>query len=315
MKNYKNACLCDCKMKEKRIIIKEKFISSFDNSFLYYKYKKIKNNKNNNNTNNNNNNNKPTLIFLHGLSGNHTIWNKSVEYLHKKKYSTLAIDLYGHGKSTTLKQKKRYKLEHFAKDIDSIVKHEGIKNFVIIGHCLGGMVGLVYESMFPNKAKGFVIMGASPGNFVKYQYSLQRFMPSFLYSIATNLVGLLTTPFQRKSKPYIDFSKLHKHNALTIVYYDLLTTSLTSYAYTINSMINFDIRKHLPQIKTPMLVVIGDDDMVMHRNGSEEIAKKAKNAELLIFKKTGHLIPIRKPIELAKIIEKFLEKNLNKKVL
>ena len=93
--------------------MKEKIIQTYDNNHIFYKHKNF-------------NNKKPTLVFIHGLSGNHTIWNNVVDYFHKKMYSTIAIDLYGHGKSSTVKQKARYKLEHFAKDIDCILKKEQI---------------------------------------------------------------------------------------------------------------------------------------------------------------------------------------------
>ncbi len=39
------------------------------------------------------------LVFLHGLGGNLYAWNEIRTIMHKKNYSTLAIDLRGHGES------------------------------------------------------------------------------------------------------------------------------------------------------------------------------------------------------------------------
>ncbi len=275
--------------------MQEKQINTFDNTQIYYKYKKYKNSK-------------PTLIFVHGLSGNQTVWNNIVSYFNTKKYSTIAIDLHGHGKSSNKKDKKRFTLENFAKDINVIITKEKIKNPILIGHCLGGMIALVYETMYPHKIKGFVLLAATPANFTKYQYSLQRYFPTFFYSLSTKILGKITERINRKNKPYINFSKLSQHNALSIVYYDLKTTSLTAYTYSILSMINFDIRKKLPEIKTPTLVIIGEHDKVMHQKSAEELASKIKNAELKIMKNTDHLIPLRRPRELARIIEKWMKK-------
>ena len=274
--------------------MKEKTIQTYDNNIIYYKHKRF------------NNKNKPTLVFIHGLSGNHTIWNNVVQYFHKKRYSTIAIDLYGHGKSSTVKQKSRYKLEYFAKDIDCILEKEKINNSIFVGHCLGGMVALIYEKLFPEKAKAFVLIGTTPASFVRYQYSLMRYLPSFFYKLTTTIIGYATTPFSRKNKPYIDFSKLHKHNAFTIVYYDLQTTSLTAYAYTILAMLHYNMKKYLPAINRPTLVIIGEDDKVLLRKSALDLHKNIRSSQLHIMKKTDHLVPMRKSIELAKIIEQFV---------
>ena len=87
----------------------QKSIQSFDNTKITYFYTK-------------NPQAKDTLLFIHGWPHNHTVWNKEVKWFTKKEYSTLAVDLRGHGKSNRPEKKSDYTLRKFAKDIHLIIK-------------------------------------------------------------------------------------------------------------------------------------------------------------------------------------------------
>ena len=65
----------------------------------------------------------PTLIFLHGWAHNYTVWNKEIDYFNKLGYNTIALDLRGHGKSGNPKKLSDYSMEHFARDINHIIKN------------------------------------------------------------------------------------------------------------------------------------------------------------------------------------------------
>ena len=93
------------------------------------------------------------LVFIHGVGGDLAAWKKERNLFHKKGYSTIAIDLRGHGKSGRPKLLKDYNLKFFARDIQTVLKHEKIKDFSIVGHCFGGMVTMIFHKLYPKKAK------------------------------------------------------------------------------------------------------------------------------------------------------------------
>ena len=72
---------------------------------------------------------KPTLVFVHGLSGSSSAWKKYEEKF-EKQYNVLTFDLRGHGKSEKQRQLRDYEIRHFADDIHELVTHLNIKNFV-----------------------------------------------------------------------------------------------------------------------------------------------------------------------------------------
>ncbi|MEM4267456.1 MAG: alpha/beta hydrolase [Candidatus Woesearchaeota archaeon] len=270
----------------------EKFIDSFDGIKIFYRIEKGKKNT--------------YLIFLHGISGNCTVWNHQIDFF-KGNYPSVAIDLCGHGKSHKQNHNKRYTITNFAMDIDSIIESEKIKNFVLIGHSLGGMVALEYDKLYPGKAKAFVLIATPAVNPLKYQIIpyLDKVTPIFV--AGAKGLAWLTGKIKRKSYPYIDYSRLGSCNAFTVLFHDLRCTPADAYFSIAAEMFNFDIRFHLKNINKPVLLISGDMDMALSRKAVCDIKKIiGEKAKLVIMRRTDHLNPIRKPHELSKIINDFL---------
>lgn len=124
-----------------------KFLTSFDKTKIYYE-KSVKNDS-------------KWLIFLHGFGGDLGAWEKEREFFTNLGYSTLALDLRGHGLSSESEDLSFYKIENFAKDLNLLLQHEQIKKPVIVGHCLGGMVAIYFQALFPNQSKALVLVDTS----------------------------------------------------------------------------------------------------------------------------------------------------------
>ena len=65
---------------------------------------------------------KPTVVFLHGLSSNHTTWSAPMQALEKLGLNALAPDLRGHGHSDKTKKRNLYKFSVFAHDLEAILQ-------------------------------------------------------------------------------------------------------------------------------------------------------------------------------------------------
>jgi pimeloyl-ACP methyl ester carboxylesterase len=124
-------------------------ISSFDGTNVAYRYMpgKLK---------------YPTLVFLHGVGGNWTVWKKELIAFEKKGYPTLAIDLRGHGESDSPLPFEKYKHTSFVRDVYEILKKEKIKNFSLIGHSLGGGVVITYCSKYKKRFPSSIVFVETP---------------------------------------------------------------------------------------------------------------------------------------------------------
>lgn len=108
------------------------------------------------------NNQAITLVFIHGNSLSLQIWEKQFSGTLSRYYNLLAFDLPGHGNSSraTLPEQV-YTIQGFRQVLLDIIRYYKLKNFVLVGHSLGGHV--VLESLsHVNGCMAAVILGTPP---------------------------------------------------------------------------------------------------------------------------------------------------------
>ena len=101
----------------------------------------------------------PTLVFLPGLTADHTLFDKQIEYF-EGKYNVFVWDAPGHAKSWPFDFE--FSLMDKARWLDDILCKENIKLPVIIGQSMGAYVGQAYAELFPQKLKGFISIDSAP---------------------------------------------------------------------------------------------------------------------------------------------------------
>jgi len=103
-----------------------------------------------------------TLVLLPGLTANHLLYEKQIEYF-EDKYSIVVWDCPCHGKSRPY---KNYSYMNVTSELKTILDKEGVKEAVFIGQSLGGMIAQFFIDRFPDMAKGFISIDSVPfGNY------------------------------------------------------------------------------------------------------------------------------------------------------
>lgn len=102
---------------------------------------------------------KTALIFLPGLTADHRLFEKQINYFNDK-FRLLVWDAPGHASSYPFKLD--FDLFDKAKWLDEILIKEGIEKPVLIGQSMGGYLGQVYAELFPDKLKGLVMIDTPP---------------------------------------------------------------------------------------------------------------------------------------------------------
>lgn len=100
-----------------------------------------------------------TLMFLPGLTADHRLFDKQLEYF-ESKLNVFVWDAPAHASSWPFSFD--YSLEDKAIWLDEIIDKEGIKKPVIVGQSMGGYVGQMYAELFGDKLKGFVSIDSAP---------------------------------------------------------------------------------------------------------------------------------------------------------
>jgi pimeloyl-ACP methyl ester carboxylesterase len=91
------------------------------------------------------------IVLLHGFAEDHQVWIHQFEAL-EKDFKIIAPDLPGSGLSEAL-ETENLSIEDLARAIDAIIDEENIKQFILIGHSMGGYISLAYEHLFSEKIK------------------------------------------------------------------------------------------------------------------------------------------------------------------
>lgn len=89
---------------------------------------------------------KPTLVFIHGVLNDHSVWILQTRYFAHHGYNVLAIDLPEHGKSEGNCPKT---VEEAADFVLALLKAAGLKEAALIGHSWGSLIALHAASIAP----------------------------------------------------------------------------------------------------------------------------------------------------------------------
>ncbi|HIH42986.1 TPA: alpha/beta hydrolase [Candidatus Woesearchaeota archaeon] len=288
-----------------------KYLTSFDRCKIYYRISKadsksIGDRKSTNNRKSRTNPKKLFLVFLHGWPHNHTVWNKELRFFEKLGYSTIAVDLRGHGKSDKPERLEDYSFDKFAKDINLIIKKEKISKFALIGHSFGGMIALSYYSLYPANIKSLVLLDTIYENplkhatFLKY-FKLTTFTEGLLKFILSN------EKIQKTHFAYVNFSKFKDHSDFYYWIKGAETTPIKSVLSCMEQMIRFDRTDVLRKINIPTLILEGEKDTKTSLNDVKAMAKMIKTSTLRVIPGATHDTNIRNTCIVESEISTFLD--------
>lgn len=86
-----------------------------------------------------------TIIWLHGFLENADMWNTILPFF-SQKFHCIVINLPGHGSSPT---KKGYSIKNIAFLMYKFIQEAEVENPYIVGHSMGGYVGLELKKIVP----------------------------------------------------------------------------------------------------------------------------------------------------------------------
>lgn len=244
---------------------------------------------------------KPTLVFLPGLTADHRLFEKQIEYF-ENKYNVFVWDAPCHGSSWPFDF--NFTLEDKAKWLQQILQTEKISKPVIIGQSMGGYVGQCFSELFPEQLKGFISIDSAPLQrkyITKIElWLLKKMEPVYFYYPWKSLLkagtkGVATTDYGR--------SLMHK----IMMTYDgdkKRYAKISGHGFL---MLACAIEKDLPyEIKCPALLICGTKDKAGSCIRYSKAWHKNTNIPLEWIKDAGHNSNTDKPEIVNKLIEDFV---------
>ena len=283
----------------------EHMIRSFDGIKLWCRY--IKNDKK-----------KPTLVFIHGLGANWTLWKEEMHFFEKKGYSTLSFDLRGHGLSEVPQHEEDYFFPNFSRDIHHIIEKHHIKKFILIGHSFGGGIAINYTGLFKQHLpKQLILVETGCRYSFKHhrEFNVNPLISTILRYIAEH------ERFRKRNFPHmkdLDLTKIKNKTELAIFLRAIEVTPLKSIIACLDALQEYlfnhvqETERFLTRLKIPTLIIAGSEDTVIPLPFSEELHWLIKNSKLKVIMGVHHRIPLEKPKQLEQEILKFVEHGLIK---
>lgn len=236
----------------------------------------------------------PTLVFLHYWGGSARTWNEVARALAGR--DLIIIDFRGWSRSSPLSGP--YSLHQLARDTLAVIAAEGVTDYAIIGHSMGGKVAQLVASTRPSGLRGLVLVASGPAKPAaeitpEYQEGLAHAYDSD-ESAANARDSILTAtvlPDLIKMQVLED-SRSAAEEART--------------EWPLNGIAK-DITAETQKVNVPTLVLAGENDVVepseVLRNN---LVPYLSGAEFAVIPRTGHLIPLEAPAETARAIATFV---------
>jgi len=101
---------------------------------------------------------KPTVVFIHGVLNDHSVWILQSRYLANHGYNVLAVDLPGHCRSAG---EAPSTVEQAADFIAALLDAAGVPRAALVGHSWGSLIALEAASRLKERVTHLVLVGTA----------------------------------------------------------------------------------------------------------------------------------------------------------
>ena len=101
---------------------------------------------------------RPTVVFIHGVLNDHSVWNLQSRYLAHHGWNVLAIDLPGHMRSGG---KPPASVEEAADFVLALLQAVGVDQAALVGHSFGSLIALEAAARAPAQVSHLVLAGTA----------------------------------------------------------------------------------------------------------------------------------------------------------
>lgn len=100
----------------------------------------------------------PTVVFIHGVLNDHSVWILQTRYLAHHGWNVLALDLPGHGRSAGDAPES---VEAAASFITALLDAAGLAQAALVGHSWGSLIALQVASTQPGRVSHLAMVGTA----------------------------------------------------------------------------------------------------------------------------------------------------------
>jgi 3-oxoadipate enol-lactonase len=239
----------------------------------------------------------PWLVFSHSLACTVRMWDGEIAR-HTDRYRVLVYDTRGHGQSAA--PKGPYTLEQLAGDLHALLEHLKIEKPHYVGLSMGGMIGQTFALKYPGRLATMTLADttsryapeAAPMWEERIRIAESKGMEPL---VQATLERWFTEGFRKNSKDKVD-----RVAAL------IRSTPVAGYVGCCAAIPKINVSSRLKEIKTPTLVICGNEDPATPPAMAREIQENIPGARLALIPQAAHLANIEQPEAFNRALADFL---------
>lgn len=240
----------------------------------------------------------PVMVFVNSLGSDLRLWDNLVSIL-EKKFCIIRYDKQGHGSSGLANTS--LSIAMLSDDLAGLMGHLKIKNAVICGISVGGMIAQCLTCSNPELVKALILCDTTPkiGNAEMWSERIADIDRKGLSALSDMI---LERWFSAKFR-------IERADELEQWRQMLTQTPKAGYLAICNALKNADLTDDIKSISCPTLCMVGDEDLSTPPQAVQLMASMINGSRFEIIEGAGHLPCIEKPDILAKHIYNFCEEN------
>lgn len=226
----------------------------------------------------------PVLVLSHSIGTDHGMWQPQVQDL-LSHFQVLRYDTRGHGASDA--PKGDYSVEQLGRDALALTEALKISKFAFCGLSMGGAIGQWLAVHVPDRLTGLILANTSPriGTPTLWDTRIQAVQQGGMAGIVDIAMQRFFSPeFLAEANPYV-----------ASVRSVLLGTDSAGYLGCCVALRDFDFTQILRKIKTPTLVIVGEEDVSTPWAGNGEILAREIPGARALHLPAAHLSNLERP--------------------
>lgn len=230
------------------------------------------------------------VYLLHGALLTHLLWRPQLEAL-RGKYTVIAPDLPGHGRSDPLPSKPS--IGDYSEAVAGLMEALGTGEAVVVGHSMGGAVALQLVLDHPERVRGLVLantgakLGVSPP-------LLEALREDFAGAVDIGWRSMLGGKGRRREGELEELRREMEGTRPEVGMADFEACHA------------FDCRGRLHEIEKPTLIIGGYDDTLTPPWYHEYLHRHIRGSSLSLLRGVGHLSMVEDPPSFNSLLLDFL---------
>lgn len=258
----------------------------------------------------------PTLVFIHGLLANHTIWQDVITQL-TPHFRCIAPDLPLGAHTLPLRPDADITPLGIAQLISDFFEALDLQDVTLVGNDTGGGLCQLVVANHPERIARLVLTNCDA-----YEQFFPPLISPFQYGarfFGSKFVDFLGWVFQVRFTQRLLVASVSRRPVDTVVLDNYFTPfrtdagikrDLTKFLSTVSNRYTLEAARTFPRFQHPVLLVWGKNDIFFSSNLAKRLQQDFPNATLTFVEKSRAFVPRDQPLFLAERITEFVHESI-----